>query len=185
MTAAAPSPVQDAATSPGAAASGAFRSSGWAALRRHPAGRADLLRWGATPALVARHAHWGRPVYLASPYTLRAVGPDGRWSAELSEAAMAEAAREVARLLEVGVTAISPVVLSAAALHATMFPRLRIDPFNPVLWEDWCRRILTVCAAVVVPEIRGWSDSIGIRHEVASALAAQMPVFIYASEVPR
>ncbi|RHZ90351.1 DUF1937 family protein, partial [Cereibacter sphaeroides] len=27
--------------------------------------------------------------------------------------------------------------------------------------------------------IRGWSDSIGIRHEVASALAAQMPVFIY------
>ncbi|MGP3699084.1 DUF1937 family protein [Rhodobacter sp. NSM] len=185
MTAAAPLPVQDAATSPGASASGAFRSSGWAALRRHPAGQADLLRWHADPALVARHARWGRPVYLASPYTLRAIGPDGCWSRDQSEAAMAEAAREVARLLEVGVTAISPVVLSAAALHATMFPRLRIDPFNPVLWEDWCRPILSVCAAVVVPEIRGWAQSTGIRHEVASALAAQVPVFIYASEVPR
>ncbi|WP_409337862.1 DUF1937 family protein [Cereibacter sphaeroides] len=52
---------------------------------------------------------------------------------------------------------------------------LRVDPFNPVLWEDWRRPLLTVCTAVVVPEIRGWSDSIGspMRIDLPSPLQGE------------
>lgn len=156
----------------------------WAALDTRAAEACGLLRFGATPALVARHARWGRPVYLASPYSLRARGEDGAWCEHRSAAAMRDAAIECARLLEVGVTAISPVALSAVMIHATRFPRLHLDPFSVPLWDEWCRPILDSCAAVVVPDIHGWSQSRGIWREVRIALACQVPVFIYASEVP-
>ncbi len=156
------------------------REPNWPMLARHRAQGSGLLRFGASPALVARHARWGRPVYLASPYTLRARAEDGSWCEHRSAAAMRDAAEECVRLLEVGVTAISPVALSAVMVHATRFPRLRLDPFSVPLWEEWCRPILDSCAAVVVPEISGWSQSHGIWHEVRLALAAQVPVFVYA-----
>ncbi|MGP3699209.1 DUF1937 family protein [Rhodobacter sp. NSM] len=152
----------------------------WSLLAQHRAQGSGLLRFGASLYLVARHARWGRPVYLASPYTLRARAEDGSWSASGSEAAMRDAAVECARLLEVGVSAVSPIVQSAAMIHATRFPSMRLDPFNVPLWEEWCRPILDSCAAVVVPDIRGWSQSHGIWHEVRLALAGQMPVFVYA-----
>ncbi|AXQ93186.1 DUF1937 family protein [Cereibacter azotoformans] len=156
------------------------RAPQWAVLAAHRAQAHGLLRFGASPALVARHARWGRPVYLASPYSLRARADDGSWCEHRSEAAMRDAAVECARLLAVGVSAVSPIVQSAAMIHATRFPSMRLDPFNVPLWEEWCRPILDSCAAVVVPDIRGWSQSHGIWHEVRLALACQMPVFVYA-----
>ncbi|RAZ84429.1 DUF1937 family protein [Cereibacter johrii] len=152
----------------------------WAALRAHPARDAGLLHFGAGPALVARRAKLGRPVYLATPYSLRAVDREGRWSADMSAAAMGDAGREIVRLQQVGVTAISPVALSGVAVHATLYPRPVLDPLDAVLWAEWCRPILDSCSAVVVPDIRGWSRSLGIWHEVRAALARQTSVFVYA-----
>ncbi|WP_420023847.1 DUF1937 family protein [Cereibacter azotoformans] len=152
----------------------------WAALRAHPARDAGLLHFGAGPTLVARRAKLGRPVYLATPYSLRAVDPEGRWSADMSVAAMGDAGREIVRLQQVGVTAISPVALSGVAVHATLYPRPMLDPLDAGLWAEWCRPILDSCSAVVVPDIRGWSRSLGIWHEVRAALARQTSVFVYA-----
>lgn len=158
----------------------------WSDLMALPAARADLLRIGATPALVARHARWGRPVYLASPYTLRAADEAGRWDADRSEAALRDAAWESVRLLEVGVTAVSPIVMSAAMIRATHRSRRRLDPFDGPLWHQWCRPLLDACAAIVVPDIPGWRQSCGVWREVCMGLDLQMPIFIYspiASEV--
>jgi hypothetical protein len=145
------------------------------------AGRFELLKTGATPELVARHCRWGSPVYLATPYSKVSVGPDGIWRRDLSEAAMAVAARESARLLDVGVAAVSPIVLSGAMIHATMYPSPRLAPLDAKLWRNFCRPILDACCAVVVPDVQGWSTSGGVWHEVKISLELQVPVFLYAA----
>lgn len=166
----------------------AFQAAGeaidWPALLRPAAGPPELMKLGAGPALVARHCRWGQPVYLATPYTRRAAGPDGCWCAERSRAALAEAAREAARLAAVGVTAVSPVVLAVSMVEAEAeagaVPGPRLDPMDEGFWRDWCRPILDACCAVVVPDLPGWRESAGVWREVRLALAWQRPVFLYA-----
>lgn len=140
---------------------------------------------GAGPTTVARYAPGGRPVYLATPYTLRAQR-DGKWSYEASLHASAQAARELGRLARVGVTGISPIVQSAEMVHAEAFERVRdaapLDPLDAGFWHRWCRPILNACAAVVVPDIEGWPESAGVLQEVIETLReTQKPIFFYAA----
>lgn len=140
---------------------------------------------GAGPATVARYAPGGRPVYLATPYTLRAQ-VNGKWSYEASLHASAQAARELGRLARVGVTGISPIVQSAEMVHAEAFGRMRdataLDPLDGEFWHHWCRPILNACAALVVPDIDGWPESAGVLQEVIETLReTQKPIFFYAA----
>lgn len=120
--------------------------------------------------------HVGRLVYLATPYSKRVMGWDGKWDRCRSERCVAQASSFVAAFAEAGVTAISPIVLAADAVHYTHGTGL--DPLDGAFWERWCRPILQVCDAVVVPPIFGWRDSVGIWIEVNQALACAKPVFL-------
>lgn len=140
--------------------------------------------YGADPTVVATFVPRGRPVYLATPYTLRAQ-INGKWSYEASLHASAQAARELGRLARVGITGVSPIVQSAEMVHAEAFERVRgaapLDPLDARFWQQWCQPILNVCAAVVVPDIDGWAESVGVFQEVMEMLAeTQKPVFFYA-----
>lgn len=141
-----------------------------------------LLRWGCGPEDVARHSG-GKPVYLATPYSLRATNALGHWRQELSDLAVEEAAVESARLTMAGVSAISPIVLSVTQCDAALFhPRLAAlpGPMEAARWQAWCWPILNACGAVVVPDLIGWRESRGVWAEVAHARRCGMPVFLYA-----
>lgn len=142
--------------------------------------------FAAGPTTVARYAGGGSPVYLATPYS-KIVEYAGRWSYERSLYASAQAARELGRLARVGVTGVSPIVQSAEIAHverALAATGQSIDPLDTAFWEGWCRPILNVASAVVVPDIDGWSESEGVFREVMWTLQeTQRPVFFYAGDL--
>ena len=148
-------------------------------------GELPLVQFGCSPQDVARHGV--QPVYLATPYSKRTV-EDGAWSLFASIDLMLEAAGEVARLKSVGVSAFSPIVLSAAVVHAADHaadPK-EFDEHHPLdaaAWLRWCQPFLNVCGAVVVPAIEGWDQSAGIKAEVAFAVQRGVLVFVYAGGV--
>jgi hypothetical protein len=156
------------------------------------AGRGDLplIRTGCTAASVGQAVGGGRPVYLATPYSRQVIDHAGEFCHEKSVHQMMLAARVSAGLLSVGVTALSPIVLSAAMVHACGAFRgnakgrvafvSSLDPLDADLWARWCQPLLNVCAAVVVPDFPGWDRSDGIRAEVEWAVLHNLPVFVFA-----
>lgn len=138
----------------------------------------------AGPTTVAIYTDKVSPVYLATPYTLRAQ-VNAKWSHEASLHVSAQAARELGRLARVGVTAVSPIVQSAEMVHAEIFERVRdvgaLDPLDQAFWAKWCQPMLNVCSALVVPDIDGWEDSLGVHREVMWTLReTNRPIFFYA-----
>lgn len=149
----------------------------WPTLLHLDGAYSPLVHAGADPALVARH-NTGL-VYLATPYS-REVRSGGRWDAGKSCAMSLMAARHVLRLARERVTAISPIVLAAEAIHAQPCTGGRkLDPLDAPFWADWCRPILHAATAIVVPDIPGWDRSEGIWAEVQWAISRNMPVFVY------
>ncbi|WP_347311385.1 DUF1937 family protein [Defluviimonas sp. SAOS-178_SWC] len=146
-------------------------------LKAAKAGDLPLLRIGANADSVAREAYG--LVYLATPYSKIAVGPDGAWDVDRSVFAMAEARTHAIRLARRGVTAISPIMQAASMCHATD----RIDPLDEAFWTRWCKSLLAAARSVVVPDIRGWDQSSGVWHEVRTAIAANRVVHVYAEAV--
>lgn len=160
----------------------------WSPVRSRIDDLEPLIRTGCGPVTVARSIAGGRPVYLATPYTKEAVGLDGRWRYERSLIASARAAMELSRLARVGVTAVSPIVMSAEMVHCEYAMTVAglgepLDPLDGDFWENWCRPLLSVCDALVVPDLLGWQDSAGILAEVAGAIERNIRVFFYASVI--
>lgn len=128
-------------------------------------------------------------VYLATPYSKRVTDRLGRWNLPQSAALAAEAAVQVGRLKEVGVSAFSPIALSADIVHATLQMRVQAtpsaahDPLDAEAWLRWCMPFLQAASAVVVPYLVGWDQSEGIKAEVVEALKRGIPVFVYAAGV--
>lgn len=155
-----------------------------AAARGAGFGAGELVRLGADIDTVARHCR-GRLVYLASPYSHRAAGPDGAFCAEMGQGAADDACAWVAALAVAGVTAISPVALSHFACMESLCRRpLRLaalDPLDAAFWHGWCRPLMHRCDAMVVPEIGGWDASAGIWAEFGWAVTHQRPVFVMAA----
>ena len=138
----------------------------------------SLLYRNARLADVIAHCR-GRLVYLATPYSKIAVGDDGQWDVGLSFDAMMRAAHWARHLALEGITAVSPIVQSAEMVHAScVFESDPLDPMDADFWTAWCAPLLEASAAVVVPPIRGWRESLGIRHEVIEALTSGRPVFV-------
>lgn len=146
------------------------------------AARGEAMRVGGPVLLgqrldeVALHCRGGL-VYLATPYTARAMDRDGDWCAEAGQDAADAAALWVGHLAEAGVTAISPVVQA----HAACLERpATLDPLREAFWQAWCRPILHRCKSMVIPEIDGWDRSHGIWAEFGWALGHGMPVYVMA-----
>lgn len=147
------------------------------------------LRWdgrvfyGAGPKTVAQFTAGDAPVYLATPYS-KIAQRAGKWAYELSLTASAQAACEMGRLARAGVTAVSPIVQSAEIIHferALAATGQMLDPLDAGFWESWCRPMLNVSCAVVVPAIDGWAQSEGVFREVMWTLReTNRPVFFYA-----
>lgn len=165
------------------------RAPGWGALMAEARmGLCPLVRFGQSAERVA--ATWGgrQPVYLATPYSREVVGADGVWEYARSQEVAREAALCAAGLMAVGVTAISPIVQSAAMVHATCRFEARrsrhfagsIDPMDHDRWMTWCLPLLRACGAVVVPDLAGWDHSHGIWAEVLDAVSRNVPVLVYA-----
>lgn len=163
------------------------RAPGWGALMAEAqAGLCPLLRFGQSPATVATHV--AQPVYMASPYSREVVGADGVWEYARSVEVVRKAALAQAALMAAGVTAISPIVMSGAMVHATCRFEARraagfdgvVDPLDGAAWLQWCWPLLRVCGAVVVPDLPGWDRSNGIWAEVMFAIDRAIPVFVYA-----
>lgn len=150
-------------------------------------GELRLLMLGETPQSVAEMIGAEGFVYLATPYSRRAVDRLGRWSLGQSGQLEAEASREVGRLKAAGVSAFSPIAASASVVHATLNPFSIYpkpdpahDPLDAAAWLSWCLPFLAAARAVVVPDLAGWDQSDGIRVEVAEALRRDLPVMLYA-----
>lgn len=157
----------------------------WAVMMRNAARYAGLITFGARPADVS--ARVGGLVYLASPYSKLVCDRAGGWDYRLSYDAQRAPAVECLHLMRLGVTAVSPIVQSVELIHASMTgiaPVPTIDPLDAGLWQPWCNRLLDAARAVVVPDIRGWSESVGVMAEVQRAMARLTPVFVYANAVP-
>jgi len=150
----------------------------------------DLVHWGATPASVVARCR-GQLVYLATPYSRRVIGPDGRWSAELNRGLAYESAFEAGRLVMLGQSVHAPILQSAMMCDVwahqieglsrhplgQQFP----DPMDPEFWEAVNRAALFAAGAVVVPDLPLWHQSAGVLDEVHQTLRANRQVFFYAS----
>lgn len=155
----------------------------WDAILAGDAAHCGSMRWGCGPITVARWVPGGRPVYLATPYSREVLDANGAWDHRKSYNQKYGAAKAALALMDVGVTALLPIILSAEIIHASMHdekPVPRIDPLDPVLWERWCRPMLDACCAVVIPDLPGWQRSRGIWFEALRAMDRQCPVFVYA-----
>ena len=109
-----------------------------------------LIHVGCGPVTVAQRAR--RPVWLATPYSREVIGADGAGILALSVDVQVLAALEAARLMRVGVPAVSPIVLSAEMCHADR----GLDPLDHSAWLAWCAPLMAACGSVVVPDIPGW-----------------------------
>ena len=147
-----------------------------------------LLRMGAGPDVVARHARGGL-VYLASPVTCRfgAHGPisvaDDRVMLDIL---LQECGLDLGALAEAGVTAVSPVVQSLSMV-AARGESLRHTPWgvlDAARWQRWCWPLLVRCSAAYVPARSGWWASEGVAMEVRAALERNCQVFVQAARVP-
>lgn len=134
-------------------------------------GGAGLIRRGFTGDLVGQMVG---PVYLATPFTKLATGPDGQLVPLRAKLAARAAAKRVADFANAGVSAFSPIVLSWAACDADGW----LNPLDQDFWMRWCEPFLAACTAVVVPAIPGWRDSDGVLAEVTWALRRNRPVFL-------
>ena len=142
-----------------------------------------LIKWGATPADVAATCK-GVMVYVATPYSLRTVDARGVWCQNKSMDLGIEAAFQVARLQQLGVSAWSPIVSSAMVCDvlsemAGEFGQRMIDPMDADFWEGINAPLLAASQAVVVPDLPGWDASAGVMDEIHAALRAGKPVYMY------
>lgn len=104
----------------------------------------------------------GKAVYLASPYTKYAHG---------HAAAAYDAAEVTARLIDYGLSPLSPIAHSHAV--ATVG---RLDKVDGDLWQRVDAPWVRVAEACVVVKMPGWEESAGVQHEIAEFRAAGKPV---------
>lgn len=108
----------------------------------------------------------GKAVYLASPYTKYAHG---------HAAAAYDAAEVAARLIDYGLSPLSPIAHSHAV--ATVG---RLDKVDGELWQRVDAPWVRVAEACVVVKMPGWEESAGVQHEIAEFRAAGKPVVFMA-----
>lgn len=123
-------------------------------------------------------------VYLASPYTVtagqlvtassaRPAVPSDDVVRELVEQRFAAVCRWAGALIAAGLVVYSPIAHSHAISQAAMFG---------TDWETWRGLDLVMLAksdVLIVLQLDGWSDSVGVRAEVSEAHDRMMPILYW------
>ncbi|WP_323021200.1 DUF1937 family protein [Pararhodobacter sp.] len=144
----------------------------WASLTDNP-----VVRFGvqvsAVPGIVSGQ------VYLATAYSKRVL-TGGQFSVGRSRIVADAAAAIQMNLARKGVTAVSPIVQAHQMLVAGIgVPELLHEwALDAAFWTRWCAPMLDASTWVYVPDLPGWRESDGIRHEVTHALRRNKPVLI-------
>lgn len=106
--------------------------------------------------------------YLATPYSKYADGLD---------AAFAAACRLAADLVIRKINVFSPIV------HSHMIARLaRLDPLDHSIWLPLDEFMMRRCDVLLVAQLPGWEESVGVAHEIDFFLEAAKPVFVLTPE---
>lgn len=101
--------------------------------------------------------------YLATPYTNFADG---------IEIAFREAARICAALLQCGVESYSPIAhCHPMAIHGDL------DALDRDFWLRYQETMMQRCDVLIVAQMKGWKDSLGIQHEINFFLARKRVIF--------
>ena len=101
--------------------------------------------------------------YLATPYTNYKDG---------IEIAFREAARITGQLLLAGVEAYSPIAhCHPLSVHAN------IDALDRDFWLRYQETFMARCDVLIVAQMKGWKESIGVQHEIKFFLERKRVVF--------
>lgn len=134
---------------------------------------AARLFTGMAPAVAAQRLTG--LVYLATPYTRR-VNAAGKVNWRASSACAAEAALAIDELSDLGITAVSPILLAHHACHQRIarvgLRQADARALDGEFWTGWCAPLLAACRSVYVPELPGWQRSAGAAFEIEAALDA-------------
>lgn len=102
--------------------------------------------------------------YLATPYTHYKDG---------IEIAFREASRIAALLLIAGVEIYSPIAhCHPLAIYGD------IDALDRDFWLNYQEQFMLRCDVLIVAEMDGWKDSIGMQHETNFFERAKRPIFL-------
>lgn len=104
----------------------------------------------------------GNVAYLATPYTLR---PD-------IDRAFQQASRIAAHLSLAGITIFSPIAHSHPMVRAA-----GLDHTNPAIYAALNKKMLDVCAYLIVVQMDGWQDSDGMREEIEFFERMHKPIY--------
>jgi len=100
-------------------------------------------------------------IYLASPYS----HPDLAVRQQRFDAAC----RAAAALLLAGHAVYSPIVYGHPLVQHGL-------PVDWSFWQRWGRELLTRCDEVIVLQLDGWIDSVGVQAEIALARTLGKPL---------
>jgi hypothetical protein len=103
--------------------------------------------------------------YLASPYF--------KWPGGFQDA-YEEVRRYASKLLEMGVRTFVPICHT----HGITVPP-GADYADSEFWLDLDSPFFGVCKALIIADMDGWSDSVGVLCEIEWAHKAGMPIFIF------
>lgn len=139
------------------------------------------LMFGASPECASGFCgRWGL-IYLASPYSKQVLDESGAWCRYRSMKQQALAAVYAERFAQLGVTALSPIVLSAEICHLPQVTtQTGLDPLDQTFWNHWCRPLLAACDIVYIPDFPGWRESAGVLFEASEVLCRNGRVFVEA-----
>lgn len=102
--------------------------------------------------------------YLATPYT--------KYEGGNIELAFRDAARIAAALLLAGINIYSPIA------HCHPLSQYGdIDALDRDFWLKYQESMMARCDVLIVAEMKGWKESIGVKHEIAFFLRAHKTIF--------
>ncbi len=101
--------------------------------------------------------------YLATPYSKYPHG---------IERAFQDAAKTVAALLRKSIISYSPI---AHTHPVAIFGG--IDPLDHRIWLDFDAKMMTACDAMIVAQMDGWRESIGIAYEIEAFVRMDKPIY--------
>lgn len=106
-------------------------------------------------------------IYLASPYTHKnKITEENRFN---------KACDVAARMMRYGMHVFSPIA------HGHSVAKYGL-PTEFDYWQAYCENTLLRCDMLMVLMIEGWSQSIGVTHEVALAKENGIPVYMWNPE---
>lgn len=136
-----------------------------------------LFRDVSADYVAARHG--GELAYLATPYSKLCRDRSGGFNRSASITCVYSGAYWQRAFALRGLSTVSPIVMAGLIAESDMAEEVQeVDPLNAPFWENWCRPMLEKADLVVVPQIDGWRDSLGVWCEVQTALARDVPVFL-------